>query len=267
MNFGRTILILSIIDLFTGRFIFLFNQTARHVIKAADSVRIKLEDKVKKAFSKWGGAISLDAWLDKTRKVSFFGMTIHFIDESCGQLELNDRILCTREMDADVKDGAYIKSQIKEHLKSFHIYSLRKKMVFVSDRGSNMVAGLKDFDNIHCFTHMLNNTVQLMLGLLDEELKPTKRLVKYFKVTGLNSKLKDIECGRGTTLKSFVATRWNSVYYMIRSVLDNWTQIRTILEAKNGLHRIENINIELLEVSLISIALNRLDRLIFLKFY
>lgn len=168
---------------------------------------------------------------------------MHFIEEYADRFELNDRILCTREMDAETKDGIYIKSQIKEHLKSFNLYPYRKEFVFVSDRGTNMVSALKRVTSIHCFAHMLNNTVQHMLELIKEELAPVKALVKYFKVTGLNS-------GLNASLKSYVKTRWNSVYHMIKSVVQNWDQIQEILILKKETERIAHINVESLKVYL-----------------
>lgn len=164
-----------------------------------------MKKKISSTVSRWGGAISIDGWLDKTKKISFFGMTAHFIEEMSDRFVMNDRILCTREMDAEKKDGPYIKSQIKEHLKSFDLYQFRKKFVFVSDRGTNMVSALTRFQNIHCYAHMINNAVQKMLEVVDDEVSPVKALVKYFKVTGLNSSLDE-------TLKSYVKTRWNSVF-------------------------------------------------------
>lgn len=210
-------------------------------METAAIVRKTLEGKISAAVSKWGGAISIDGWLDKTKKTSFFGMTAHFIEEYPDRFELNDRILCTREMDAETKDGPYIKSQIKEHLKSFNLYSFRKNFVFVSDRGTNMVSALKHFESLHCFAHMLNNTVQHMLELMNEDLTPVKALVKYFKVTGLNCELDE-------TLKSYVKTRWNSVYYMLKSVIQNWDRIQDILISKRETARIAGINVENLKV-------------------
>lgn len=168
-------------------------------------------------------------------------MTAHFIEESTDKLVMNDRILCTREMDAEKKDGPYIKSQIKEHLKSFDLYSSRKKFVFVSDRGTNIVSALTRFHNIHCFAHMLNNTVRKILEVVKDEISPVKALVKYFKVTGLNSQLDE-------TLKSYVPTRWNSVFYMIKSVLANWNDISVVLSSKGELERVATINVETLKV-------------------
>lgn len=194
--------------------------------------------------SKWGGAISIDGWLDKTKKISFFGMTAHFVEEKSNRFELNDRILCTREMHSETKDGPYIRFQIKEHLKSFNLYEIRKEFVYVSDRGSNMVSALKRFESINCFAHMVNNLVQNMLDIIKIELAPVKALVKYFKVTGLN-------CGLEETLKSYVKTRWNSVYHMIKSVLSNWDDLVEILTSHEEMERVANINVETLKVCLI----------------
>lgn len=175
-------------------------------------------------------------------------MTAHFIEEYDDRFELIDRILCTREMNAEIKDGPFIRSQIKEHLKSYNLYSYRKECVFVSDRGSNMVAALKHLPSIHCFAHMLNNTVQLMLQLIQDKLAPVKSLVKYFKVTGLNS-------GLDASLKSYVKARWNSVYNMIKSVVKDWAEIQEILISKNETRRIAHINVETLKVYLSHLVL------------
>lgn len=220
-----------------------YYQTARHVTSKAAEVRTTLKEKIAAAVSRWPGAISIDGWLDKTKKVAFFGMTVHFMEERNGKFELNDRILCTREMDAETKDGAYIKSEIKKHLKSFDLYRLRKKFTFVSDRGSNMVSALRTYENIHCFAHMLNNTVQKMLASVEDHLKPVKALVKYFKVTGLNS-------GLDESLKSYVSTRWNSVFYMVKSVLANWVHIQEVLILSNQADRLDGIDEEFLKVFL-----------------
>lgn len=61
------------------------------------------------------------------------------------------------------------------------------------------------------------------------------KLVKYFKISGLNSKL-------NTTLKSFSPTRWNTMYYVFVSVKENQAKIVQFLQEKGELNRIEKIN-------------------------
>lgn len=83
-------------------------------------------------------------------------------------------------------------------------------LVFVSDRGTNVKKALELFGAISCFAHMVNNLVDTMLIEISDLVVAVKALAKYFKVTGLNAAL-------DTTLKSYVPTRWNTVFYMIES--------------------------------------------------
>lgn len=173
-------------------------------------------------------------------------MSAHSIGELPDRFELNGRTLCTRQMDGETKDEPFIKHEIKNHLKSFDLYALRNDFVYISDRGTNMVSALKKIEHLHCFAHIINNVVQHVLGLIEAELAPVKALVKYFKVTELNSCINE-------TLKSYVKIRWNSVYYMGKSLLRNWDQINEVLASKGELlisSRIDGINIETLQVYL-----------------
>lgn len=168
-------------------------------------------------------------------------MTIHFIEKQLNGLVLHDRILCTRDLHVDTKDGQYIRSKLIEYLESYSLDSFVDKFIFVSDRGSNIKKALEPYNSIHCFAHMVNNLVNYMLKDIDTVVAAVKSLVKYFKVSGLNSVLEE-------TLKSYVKTRWNSVYYMIKSVISNWEQINEILRNKGGLMRVTTIDVEQLQV-------------------
>lgn len=168
-------------------------------------------------------------------------MTVHFIEETANKLVLHDRILCTRDLHVDTKDGDYIRGKLLEYLQSYSLDSLINQFVFVSDRGSNIKKALEPFKSVHCFAHMVNNLINHMLKDHDLIMTAVKSLVKYFKVTGMNSVLDE-------TLKSFVKTRWNSMYYMLKSVIANWDQINDILRAKGGLMRLANIDVEDLKV-------------------
>lgn len=172
-------------------------------------------------------------------------MTVHFIERKTNGFILNDRILCTRDLHVDAKDGEYIRRKLIEYLKSYSLDSLIDQFVFVSDRGSNIRKALEPYNAIHCFAHMVNNLVVHMLKEMGVSIAGVKALVKYFKVSGLNSILDE-------TLKSFVQTRWNSVYYMMKSVIANWEQINDILREKGGVMRLANIEVEQLQVNLSS---------------
>lgn len=210
-------------------------------MSTATSVREKLETTIYDAVRKFGGSISMDCWLDKTKKSTFFGMTAHFIEEAAHNFVLHDRIMCTRELHTDTKDGIYCRQKLLEYLESYNLTELIGRLVFISDRGKNIVKALEIYESINCFAHILNNAVIKMLEEIAASIMAVKALVKYFKVTGLNSSL-------GETLKSYVPTRWNSVYYMLRSVIANWDAIICILTSKAEMRRIENIDLSTLRV-------------------
>lgn len=204
-------------------------------------MRERLQRKMIDAVINFGGAIAIDCWLDKTKKITFFGVVAHFIEDANEQFILNDRIICARDLHTDMKDGAYLRQKLLEYLKSYNLDTHIDKLVFVSDRGTNVKKALEQFEAISCFAHMVNNLVDTMLIEISDLVVAVKALVKYFKVTGLNAAL-------DTTLKSFVPTRWNTVFYMIESVIINWDHIQSILEEKREAHRINNINLNALKV-------------------
>lgn len=61
--------------------------------------------------------------------------------------------------------------------------------VFISDRGSNIRAALKDYTRLNCFPHFCHNIVKY--GCSEEGIKRLisccAALVKYFKFNGLNN--------------------------------------------------------------------------------
>lgn len=204
----------------------------------AAKVRSELSSILSDVMPKFGGAVSLDCWLDKAKKMTFFGFTIHFITEDENGLKLHDRILATRELVEDKKTGDYLCEQISLILKEFNLDKfVERDIVFVSDRGSNIVKALHNYQSVNCFAHMVHNTVCNMLDSWKETLTKVKRLVKYFKVTGANAQLT-------TCLKSFVSTRWNSVFFMLETVILMWDEIIIALENRGELNRLAGINKE-----------------------
>lgn len=196
-------------------------QSTRHIEKNADELRAELKKIVSSAIKKYGGAISIDGWSDKYKKSQFFGVSIHYISCESGELVLNDRTLLLRELDDDEKkDGEYVKRKIDEYLKDFELLRYINNITFVTDRGSNMVTSLRFNNRIHCFAHLINNTVEKILKDLTC-VKSVSSIVGYFKKSGKNK--------FGTSLKSHVSTRWNSVFYMIDSVMTHWEEISSIL--------------------------------------
>lgn len=102
-----------------------------------------------------------------------------------------------------------------------------------------MISAFRMYNRISCINHLLNNVVEKSIKDTVEAEKlceKCKKLVKYFKKSELNSALH-------TTLKSFCPTRWNTIYYVLKSVGKNWLEINTLLQEKNDIHRIRDINL------------------------
>lgn len=116
-----------------------------------------------------------------------------------------------------------------ETLLSEFCCSLNDPTVIVTDRGSNIKAALKDYENINCISHLLHNTIEKCIKTseqIDEIVAISSKLVKYVKKSGLN-------CDLPTSLKSFTPTRWNTVYFTILSLKSNFADIQKILSDKN----------------------------------
>lgn len=117
--------------------------------------------------------------------------------------------------------------------------SLSEKVIIVTDRGSNMVAAFRNVNHIFCVNHLINNSIEKAIdGItqISDLCHKISKLIKYFKKSGANSDLK-------TTLKSFSPTRWNTIYYMLSSVENNWSEIIKILQEKGELRRVDGINL------------------------
>lgn len=188
------------------------SQTRRYIADSAETVRNQMKSIIRSDFAKFGGSISLDCWTDKTRRATFFGLTIHYLSLENGRLVLNDRVLVIRELPVETKDGSYLKEKVIEYVNEFELMPyIENNLVFVSDRGSSIVKAVQSFPHINCFAHMIHNTTEKMLGK-NQTVAVVTGIIKYFKASGQNALFEN-------SLKSFVSTRWNTVYMMFKSFL------------------------------------------------
>lgn len=111
------------------------------------------------------------------------------------------------------------------------------RVIFITDRGSNMKKALRDFTRINCFPHFLNNTSKeaCKIDLIENCIKQCSDLVRYMKISGHNNEL-------AKSLKSASPTRFNSNIMMVSSIIDNWNQLETLLHRENESNRIRDID-------------------------
>lgn len=132
-----------------------------------------------------------------------------------------------------------------EHILSiFREYDLtsaevKKHVIFVSDRGPDIKYGLinNGFKRLTCFAHFIHNLVSKMLteANVKKIVDNCARVASFIKNTGLNKHLK-------SSLKRFTPTRWNSVYKMIDSIIENYGEIYKVLTARQRLRNEGRIN-------------------------
>lgn len=222
--------------------ILLITQTTRLIGDIAETVRNTIKSEIKVIYEQYGGSVSMDCWTDKCRKLCYFGLTLHYISEENSELVMNDRILLIREMTAETKDGNYLKAKLVDYLIEFGIMDcVENKIVFVSDRGSNIKAALRPYQSISCMAHMIHNGVEKILDK-NAIVSAVSTIVRYFKTSGQNAIFEQ-------TLKSYVSTRWSSVYRMLESVIQHWNEIVDILKQKNAhLKELQSISLEELKL-------------------
>ena len=159
---------------------------------------------------KYGGGMTSDMWTEQFTQSSYITVTAHYITNDWQQAE---RILATREFDPDLRHtGANIKQVLLDICGEYQVDVAN--IVFVTDRGANMPAAVKDCSHIACCDHVINTVLTnlfaatslevMQCGTVRSLLNASKELVRYFKKAGLMRHLP-------TSLKQEVSTRWNSM--------------------------------------------------------
>ncbi|KAK7886829.1 hypothetical protein WMY93_026450 [Mugilogobius chulae] len=222
---------------------------SRHIESSAQSLQAKIISEMRPIIQVYGCAITSDIWTEDYHKTSFISATVHYIND---EFQLKSRVLFAAPFENNVpKTGENIKSLLLTKLRAFGIDATLMssgRIVFVTDRGANIVAALRGYTRLNCSAHILN--VILSSAFSEKVLEKTpdlaellvgaKRLVKYFKHSGLQNRL-------ATSLKQSVETRWNSNYEMLNSILSQHETISALLVDTAHYEKIVQINLNHLE--------------------
>lgn len=179
-------------------------------------------------------------WQDDFRRLSYLVLTAHFYNDS---MKLCDQIISLAPLDvAQKKDAPFVRECIKRALEAKGVPFNSDKLIFTTDRGSNIKKALQDFTRLNCFPHFMNNTVgeACKIDTIQATVKRCRELVRYIKISGINNEFH-------ISIKSAVKTRFNSVLTMIDSIVLNWTKLNDILIRENEQSRIQNIDIGILK--------------------
>lgn len=211
------------------------NTVQHHIGQRANKIRNKIKSELQFVFGPYGsgGAIALDLWTDSYRQISYLGMIAHYINE---KFEMCGRLIACKGIDSSKeKNGDLVLAVIKKELAKYGLIldDMKKKIVFATDRGSNMIKALQSYNHITCLLHFLSNSVKKIFcgGRTQFVLITCKAIVAYIKRSGRNDQF-------NPSLKSTSDVRWNYAIVMMKSMItgDNWSKILSILEENNKTH-------------------------------
>ncbi len=138
-----------------------------------------------------------------------------------------------------------VRKYIDEELEKYGIHDI-SHLIFVTDRGGALVAAIPPSNRQNCIDHLINNIVQRALDISDTPEwtrlhTQSKSLVTYVKQAALQSQL-------SISLKKENVTRWSSTFNMLNSIQTSWDEVEALLIARNQMHRLDEIDKELLNL-------------------
>lgn len=134
--------------------------------------------------------IALDLWQETMSNVHHLGATAHYLtkDETTGKLKLNSRILKLWPMDAQLpKDAPRVNDAINEILVEYDLLEYEDVLVFVTDRGGNLVNSLDGYDRRNCLNQFINNIAKEAITRsekVEDINNRVVRVVKFLKCNG-----------------------------------------------------------------------------------
>ncbi|CAF5177050.1 unnamed protein product, partial [Rotaria sp. Silwood1] len=118
----------------------------REINRQANDIRERLGGVLTKAAKQECLAISPDLWSDKFKQNSYLGLTAHFVDD---QHILHSIDLCCEPYSEIDKTAGNVLKSITAALSRFGLDQLMDKIIFVCDRGSNLIKALEDYQVVH----------------------------------------------------------------------------------------------------------------------
>jgi len=223
---------------------------------AAEKLKLELKEELQQVFCEIGGAVTVDFWTDDYKKCSYLAVTAHYITKDW---TLKSALLDIIEWNDTLRrTGDNVRPVILKCLQEFGVdeITVKSKVVFVTDQGSNLIKALRSFTRLNCSCHVLNLIMSNVfkgaddntdIGGGDDEfgeiiqcVKYCKELVTYLIQTNLKHRL-------AKSIRQDVATRWHSKIDMMESVIAAFPEIENLLDEKNECDRLYVIDKHLLE--------------------
>lgn len=125
-----------------------------------DELKEVIANEIKFAIESSKIGISIDLWSDKFRNIHYMGSVAHYIKWNENKTSLVARLLKLQEMDAETpKSADILHERIVAMLHEFDLQDNADKIVFISDRGKNIVNSCDGYSRQSCIDHFVNNIV------------------------------------------------------------------------------------------------------------
>lgn len=152
--------------------IFFTSQIKNHVKDDYNKMKEDLAKEIKEAIGFAKIAICLDLWQDKLRKIHYLRATCHYLTrgKDTKKLMLQSRILDLVPLDAELPKSADLLHEIVvEILITYGIEDdVDQNVVFVTDRGANIMNTVDGYQHHSCMNHLINNVVKAALEPIKE---------------------------------------------------------------------------------------------------
>lgn len=203
------------------------NNVKKHYEKVKEEIALELKSALQ--YSKIG--IAIDLWQDNVTHVHHLGCTAHYFvrNEDTDILQLVSRVLRLWPFDAELpKDADRVNEAMNEVLVEYDLLQHKGELIFMTDRGLNVINSLDGFSRFSCLIHFINNVTKAVCTYqpVSELQTRVTRLVKYLKSSGRSSAVEG-------SLKSYVSTRWNSFYQAADCFINVYDQIGDIIPISN----------------------------------
>lgn len=202
----------------------------RHVDEKSGYCIDLIKMDLKKAIDTVGGfGCTTDLYTDRYSHKSFLAITVklNIFENDC--ISQKEYVIHLDEIVCETKKAENIRKEIILIFSKFDISEeqLNEKTTWITDRGGNIRNALSSSERYNCFAHLINNIVERMcmkVSVVKTMVSDASALVRYLKKSGLSSNEKF-----NHALQSYIETRWNTVYYLLTSILDNYNTILQIL--------------------------------------
>lgn len=169
------------------------NTVTSHIKSIGEKSIVIVNEFIKASITEAGCfGVTCDLWTEKQNSNSFLTVTVHLFVQTASALQLKPMVIDICEMKCSSMTGENIKQAILDVFASYHITEddLLKYACFVTDRGSNMLAAVRDFESQPCLAHLCNNVVHAMLEVpaVKTIVANASKLVKYVKKSHIASR-------------------------------------------------------------------------------